>query len=81
MRYSLEIDALNALVAEQRKTNELLERLVSHGLHTNAKGSVNDTVGHKRNVHESGIQDGTVQSGAGSSKLRPGRKPKVRGVS
>jgi len=77
MKYHLEIDALNALVAEVRKTNELLEKLLERGsgnvLHENEESRGNDAPRRKRHVHVAGNQDGNVQPNPGPRRGRPAR--------
>jgi hypothetical protein len=73
--YRVEIDALNALVAAQNRTNELLQQLLErgmeNGLHSNAEGQDNNTAGNKRNVHGDHNQNGTVQPIKGTGKREP----------
>jgi hypothetical protein len=65
MRYHLEIDALNALVAEVRKTNELLEKLLERGtenvLHENEESVHEHSVGRKRRIRDGSDSNGDVQ--------------------
>lgn len=75
--YRMEIDALNALIDEQRKTNELLEKLFERGnqneLHENDKGKDVDDTRERRSIHKSSDQDGDVQPNQGRGKHRSRR--------
>ena len=75
--YRLEIDALNAIYTEQKRTNELLEQLLERGvnngsMHENEKGLHDDSVGDERNIHGDSVQIGDVQPSTGNSQR--GRK-------
>lgn len=65
--FRLELDALNALVIEQKRTNELLESLLERGimneLHTDVEGPNNHAVGVISNIRNTGNKGGTVQPG------------------
>lgn len=77
MKYHLEIDALNALVAEVRKTNELLEKLLERGsenvLHENEESGRENASGRKRRIRVAGDQHGNVQPNPGPRRGRPAR--------
>lgn len=76
--YRHELDALNAIVAAQNRTNELLEKILERGLgngmHPNTEGQDNNTFGNKRIVHRDSVQDGTVQPSKGTGKRGPRRR-------
>lgn len=70
--YRLEIDALNALVAAQNRTNELLEKILERGLenelHSNSEEQYDNSAGNKRDIHGGIVQDRTVQPSKGNGK-------------
>lgn len=70
--YRLEIDALNALVEEQRTTNELLKHLLergnNHGIHQNAEIQNDNAARGSRGVHGGSDKDGIVQPSTGRGK-------------
>lgn len=75
--YRLEIDALNAIVDEQRRTNELLEKILERGmsneLHQDTKGKNDNSIGSECNVHGGADQDRAVQPNKGIRKHRSRR--------
>lgn len=75
--YRTEQDALDALVLEQRKTNELLEKILergmANGLHQNTEGTDENPAGSKRNIHRESDKDGALQPIKGASQSRSRR--------
>ncbi len=82
--YRIEIEALNALIVEQRRTNELLEKMLERGmtdgLHKNGEEPVNDTVGVECDIRGTSVQVGDVQPDKGTSKRKSIRDDKPTGI-
>lgn len=76
----MELDALNALVRAQHRTNELLEKLLERGdnLEFSNNESIDDSsTGRKRSVHDAVSKSRNVQQNKGKSGGRPGGKPRI----
>lgn len=75
--FRMEIDALNALVDEQRKTNELLQQLIERGniheLHEDIEIQDDSELGERRSVHGESNQNGNVQPNPRRGKRGPKR--------
>lgn len=70
MKYGLEIDALNAIYAEQRRTNELLEQLLersfNHDMHTHTERPDDSSTRNERKIHVEDVSHGVVQPSTGN---------------
>lgn len=73
--FRMEIDALNAIYAEQRRTNELLEKLLERGIsyermYQDAEGHVENSLGSELDLLGEVLQNGAIQRGKGTGSGR-----------